>query len=289
MNSETPVIDWPAPAKLNLFLHITSRRDDGFHNLQTVFQFLDVADSLRFSVRADGVIRRDYAFPGVSEDADLVLRAASLLQHYSGVGLGADIELKKNLPLGGGLGGGSSDAATTLVALNMLWNTGLSLGALADLGLQLGADVPVFVRGQAAWAEGVGEALTPVKLPQAWFVVLIPAISVSTAEVFADPQLRRDCPAITIRDFLAGVAVHNVCESRVRAQYPEVDAALLALEAYAPARMTGTGACVFAVFESESAARSAYADLSAHWQGFVAQGMNQSPLMRCLKSLATSA
>ncbi len=286
MNSEFSIIDWPAPAKLNLFLHITSRRADGFHNLQTVFQFLDVADILRFSLREDGEIRRCYAFPGVSEEADLVLRAARLLQQYSGVSLGADIELQKNLPLGGGLGGGSSDAATTLVALNVLWKTGLSLSALAQLGLQLGADVPVFVQGQAAWAEGVGEALTPVELPQPWFVVLIPPINVSTAKVFADPQLRRDCPAITIPDFLAGVTVHNVCESRVRAQYPEVDAALLALEPYAPARMTGTGACVFAAFESESLARSAWADLSSSWPGFVAQGINQSPLIRCLNSCA---
>jgi len=242
-----------------------------------------------FSVREDGVIRRCYAFPGVSEEADLVLRAARLLQRHTGVSLGADIELEKRLPLGGGLGGGSSDAATTLVALNALWDTGLSLAELAGLGLQLGADVPVFVQGQAAWAEGVGEALTPVELPQPWFVVLIPPICVSTAGIFADPQLRRDCPAITIRDFLAGAAVHNVCEPRVRAQYPEVDAALIALEAYAPARMTGTGACVFAAFESEPAARSACSDLSAQWRGFVAQGVNLSPLRACLTSLAAPA
>ncbi len=288
MNSESPIIDWPAPAKLNLFLHITSRREDGFHNLQTVFQFLDFADILRFSVRMDGAICRAYDFPGVSEEHDLILRAARLLQRHTGISLGADIELEKNLPLGGGLGGGSSDAATTLVALNALWDTGLSLAALAELGLQLGADVPVFVQGQAAWAEGVGEALIPLELPQPWFVVLIPPICVSTAGVFADPQLRRDCPAITIRDFLAGAAVHNVCESRVRGQYPEVDAALVALEAYAPARMTGTGACVFAAFESESAARSACSDLGAQWRGFVAQAVNQSPLKRCLALFAAS-
>ncbi len=286
MNCKAPIINWPAPAKLNLFLHITSRREDGFHNLQTIFQFLNVADILRFSLRKDGKIRRCYAFPGVSEETDLVLRAARLLQKHTGVRLGADIELKKKLPLGGGLGGGSSDAATTLVALNAHWNAGVDLATLAELGLELGADVPVFVQGQAAWAQGVGEALTPVELSQPWFVVLIPPISVSTAEVFADPQLQRDCPAITIRDFLGGVAVKNVCESRVRAQYPEVDAALLALEAYAPARMTGTGACVFAAFESESAARSACLKLSAQWQGFVAQGMNQSPLNACLASFA---
>jgi len=284
VNTESSIINWPAPAKLNLFLHITSRRDDGYHNLQTVFQFLDYADGLHFLVREDGEIQRNYDFPGVDEDADLILRAARLLQQHTGIHLGADIELEKKLPLGGGLGGGSSDAATTLVALNTLWDTGLNLTELAGLGLQLGADVPIFVQGQAAWAQGVGEALTPVKLPEVWFVVLIPAINVSTASVFSDPQLRRDCPAITIRDFLAGTAVHNVCESRVRERYPEVDAALLALAAYAQARMTGTGACVFAAFESEQLARSAYADLSEQWQGFVAQGMNQSPLNTCLAS-----
>ncbi len=287
MNTQSSIIGWPAPAKLNLFLHITSRRDDGFHNLQTVFQFLNYADMLRFSPRDDGEIRRCYDFPGVSEDDDLILRAARLLQQHSGAGFGADIELEKKLPLGGGLGGGSSDAATTLVALNAIWRTGLSPDELAQLGLQLGADVPVFVQGQAAWAEGVGEALSPVKLPEPWYVVLIPQINVSTARVFSDPQLRRDCPAITIRDFLAGVAVHNVCESRVRTAYPEVDAALRALEAYAPARMTGTGACVFAAFDSELAARSACKSLSMQWQGFVAQGMNRSPLNSCLASFAS--
>ncbi|VAX09406.1 4-diphosphocytidyl-2-C-methyl-D-erythritol kinase [hydrothermal vent metagenome] len=282
VNTDPDIINWPAPAKLNLFLHITSQREDGFHDLQTVFQFLDYADILRFYPRNDGEIRRAYSFPGVSEEADLILRAARLLQQQTKTELGVEIELEKILPLGGGLGGGSSDAATTLVALNAIWNTGLSQDELAQLGLQLGADVPVFVQGQAAWAEGVGEALTPVELPQVWFVVLIPAINVSTASVFADPQLRRDCPAITIRDFLVGTTVLNVCEPRVREQYPEVDSALSALGEYAPARMTGTGACVFAAFESESAARSAYLDLSVQWQGFVAQGLNQSPLKASL-------
>ncbi len=279
MSTRHPRIDWPAPAKLNLFLHITSRRADGFHNLQTVFQFLDHADFLRFSPRADGRIRRVYDLPGVSEEADLILRAARLLQRHAGCSQGADIELDKRLPAGGGLGGGSSDAATTLVALNAIWDTGLDSDALAELGLQLGADVPVFVRGQAAWAEGVGEALTPLVLPEPWFVVLAPPVAVSTPGVFADPHLRRDCPAITIRDFLAGAAVQNVCEPVVRNRHPEVEAALQALESFAPARMTGTGACVFAAFDSEAAARSACSELSAQWQGFVARGMNRSPLL----------
>ena len=269
---------WPAPAKLNLFLHITGRREDGYHLLQTVFQFLDFGDRLRFNLRPDGQIQRLNTLPGVAPEADLVVRAASLLQQVCKSGQGVDIEVDKRLPMGGGLGGGSSDAATTLVALNQLWQCGLDLTVLAQLGLQLGADVPVFILGQAAWAEGVGEKLNPVDLPEPWFVVLCPPITVSTAEVFSAPQLRRDCPPITIRDFLAGGDVENVCEPLVRARYPEVDAALRDLERFAPARMTGTGACVFAAFEEEAAARQAYEALANKWPGFVARGRNTSPL-----------
>ncbi len=269
---------WPAPAKLNLFLHITGRRDDGYHLLQTVFQFVDFGDEICICLREDGQIRRLSELDGVPADSDLVVRAARLLQEKTGTGQGAEISVDKRLPMGGGLGGGSSDAATVLVALNRLWDCKLDEDALAELGLGLGADVPVFIREQAAWAEGVGEHLTPVSLPEPWFVVLCPPISVSTAEVFSAAQLRRDCPAITIRDFLAGGAVENVCEPLVRQQYPEVDAALRALGAHAPARMTGTGACVFAPFESEAVARRVFAELSASWPGFVARGCNVSPL-----------
>ncbi len=269
---------WPAPAKLNLFLHITGRREDGYHLLQTVFQFLDFGDRLRFCLREDGIIRRGSDLPGVAAEEDLVIRAARLLQQTAGIEQGVEIHVEKRLPMGGGLGGGSSDAATTLVALNRLWGCHLTESALARLGLQLGADVPVFIHGRAAWAEGVGEALVPVALPQPWFVVLCPPVTVSTAEVFSAPQLRRDCPPITIRDFLAGGPVENVCERLVRKQYPEVDRALHELAAFAPARMTGTGACVFAAFENEAGARQAYGELAHAWTGFVARGCNQSPL-----------
>ena len=284
--SDTHTIWWPAPAKLNLFLHITGRRADGYHLLQTVFQLLDFGDALRFHVTSDGVIARDYDLPGVSPGADLVVRAARLLQAHCHVTQGASLSLDKRLPAGGGLGGGSSDAATTLVALNCLWGCGLTSAELAQLGLQLGADVPVFVAGRTAWAEGVGEDLDPVELPERWFVVLIPAISVSTTKVFSDPQLIRDCPPITIRDFLAGQG-QNVCEPVVCAQYPEVAAALAALAHFAPARLTGTGACVFAAFDTEVLARSALAQLAGQWQGFVAKGVNTSPLLTTLQQVRT--
>ena len=272
---------WPAPAKLNLFLHITGRRADGYHLLQTVFQFVDFSDELHFTPRADGQIHRLSEVAGVPAEQDLVVRAARLLQQHTATSQGVDIELNKRLPMGGGLGGGSSDAATTLVALNRIWACGLDIEQLAGLGLQLGADVPVFIHGQAAWAEGVGEKLIPVELPEPWFVVLCPPVNVSTAKVFSDPQLIRDCPAITIRDFLAGVG-GNVCEPLVRKGWPEVGAALRDLSHFAPARMTGTGACVFAAFEQEETARAAWQQLSGQWPGFVARGKNTSPLLQML-------
>jgi len=275
-------ISWPAPAKLNLFLHIVGRRPDGYHLLQTVFQLLDIGDELRFRISGDGLFVRDYDLPGVSENDDLVMRAARALETRCGKGLGASIHLRKRLPAGGGLGGGSSDAATTLVALNHLWGCGLSIAELAAIGEELGADVPVFVYGHSAWAEGVGERLEPLELPPRWYVVLAPPISVSTAGVFSDPQLIRDCPPITIRDFLAGRG-RNVCEPIVSTRYPEVAAALQALSRYAPARLTGTGACVFASFDDEGAARSSWAELAEHWQGFVAKGINRSPLLASLQ------
>jgi 4-diphosphocytidyl-2-C-methyl-D-erythritol kinase len=282
--SVSDTITWPAPAKLNLFLHITGRRADGYHLLQTVFQLLDFGDELRFQVTPDGLITRDYELPGVSAETDLVVRAAQILQAHCQSSQGASIKLTKRLPSGGGLGGGSSDAATTLVALNYLWGCGLSPVELAQLGLQLGADVPIFVHGQSAWAEGVGERLEPIPLPERWFVVLAPKVSVSTAKVFSHPQLIRDCPPITIRAFLTG-AGQNVCESVVCAQYPEVAAALEALSHFAPARLTGTGACVFAAFDSEQIARSAWAKLASRWSGFVAKGVSTSPLQMTLQRM----
>lgn len=268
---------WPAPAKLNLFLHITGRRADGYHELQTVFQFLDKGDQLRFAPRDDGEIHRVGELVGVPEAQDMVVRAARLLQAESGCALGVDIHLQKHLPMGGGLGGGSSDAATTLVALNQLWGLNLPEDRLVELGLKLGADVPVFVRGHAAWAEGVGEQLTPLDLPETWFMVLVPAVHVSTAELFADPQLTRDARPIRIRDFLAGAGT-NVFEPLVRKRYREVDEALTWLGQFSPARLTGTGACVFAVFDTESVARSVEAQVNRRWAVFVAPGRNRSPL-----------
>ena len=268
---------WPAPAKLNLFLHITGRRDDGYHLLQTVFQFLDFGDELRFRLRADGAIHRVTDLPGVPPEQDLVVRAAAALQAAAGAAQGVDIEVTKRLPMGGGLGGGSSNAATVLVALNALWECGLSESELAAIGLKLGADVPIFVHGHAAWAEGVGEKLSPVDPPEPWYVVLAPQVTVSTAEVFSDPQLIRNCPPITIRDFLAGQGT-NVCEPLVRRRYPQVDAALEALSRYGTPRMTGTGASVFAAFGDEATARQALERLGDSWQGFVARGRNTSPL-----------
>jgi 4-diphosphocytidyl-2-C-methyl-D-erythritol kinase len=269
---------WPAPAKLNLFLHITGRREDGYHLLQTVFQFLDYGDSLSFQTSDSGLIHLLTPLPGVAAAEDLTVRAATLLQRESHCSLGVDIRIDKRLPMGGGLGGGSSDAATTLVALNHLWGIGLPVERLAELGLQLGADVPVFVRGQAAWAEGVGEKLTPVTLPEPWFLVLIPAAHVATGEIFNAPELTRDCHGITIRDFLGGHG-ENVCQPLVAKRYPAVAEALDWLGNYAKAMMTGTGGCVFAAFETETRAREVFEKRPEHWQGFVARGLNRSPLL----------
>jgi 4-diphosphocytidyl-2-C-methyl-D-erythritol kinase len=269
---------WPAPAKLNLFLHITGRRADGYHLLQTVFQFLDYGDELNFTLRNDGAVHRRTPLKGVPEEADLVVRAARLLQENTATSLGVDIEVIKRLPMGGGLGGGSSDAATTLVALNELWETDLSTDALADIGLSLGADVPVFVQGYAAWAEGVGEQLQAVDPPEPWYVVLTPAVSVATAAVFGAAELTRNCPPITICDFLSGEGT-NVCEPVVRERYPEVAQAIDWLGKFSPSRMTGTGGCVFAAFDDRPAAQAVLDQAPEEWQGFVARGRNRSPLL----------
>ena len=274
---------WPAPAKLNLFLHIAGRRADGSHLLQPVFQFLDHGDSLRFESLPGARIRRSGGAAEVPEHEDLCVRAARRLQQVGGVREGAHIILHKRLPLGGGLGGGSSDAATTLVALNRLWNVGLGEDDLAALGLELGADVPVFVRGRAAWAEGVGERLQPLDtLPEPWYCVIRPPVHVATAALFADPKLTRDCPPLKISDFLRG-AGGNVFEPVARERYPEVAQALDYLGRYAPARLTGTGACVFAAFSDPAGARRALEPLPAGWTGFVARGANRSPLLRRLQ------
>lgn len=269
---------WPAPAKVNLFLHVVGRRADGFHLLQTVFQFLGREDKIWFTVRRDGVVRRTSEVDGIPPEDDLVVRAAQRLQFLSGTSLGADIKLHKRLPVGGGLGGGSSDAATTLVALNQLWALGLSRQTLTDIGLSLGADVPVFIYGRSAWAEGVGEKLTPVILDEPWFLVVQPPCYVSTAEIFKAPDLTRNTPPIKIRDFLAGGG-RNDCEAVVRARYPEVAEVMDWLGSCVEARITGTGGCVFARFESERMAKEMLRELPNRWKGFVAKGMNRSPLL----------
>ncbi len=273
--------DWPAPAKLNLFLHITGRRADGYHELQSLFQFLDHGDGLDFRPTDDGLITLLDPIPGVPPEQDLIVRAARLLQAQGGMPHGVEIRLQKRLPMGGGLGGGSSDAATTLVALDRLWGLGLGVDRLAGLGLTLGADVPVFVRGFAAWAEGVGERLVPVSPPEPWYLVLVPNTHVDTGAVFRHPALTRNCPPITIADFLAGQG-GNVCEPVVRQLHPPVEAALDWLSARAEARMTGTGACVFAPFSTREAAGEVFEQRPPGWAGFIAQGCNRSPLMQRL-------
>jgi 4-diphosphocytidyl-2-C-methyl-D-erythritol kinase len=244
-----------------------------------VFQILDYGDELWFEPREDSEIRPCYQMPGVSPETDLIVRAARLLQRHSHCPLGVDIHLNKRLPMGGGLGGGSSDAATTLVALNRIWQLGLGVDELAALGLELGADVPVFIRGHSAWAEGVGEVLLPVELDEHWFLVVAPPVTVSTAEIFSAPELIRDTPAITIRDFLNGHSVGNTLQPVVEERYPPVKQALNWLNSHAQARMTGSGACVFARFDSREQAQQVLEQLPGEWQGFVARGVNRSPLL----------
>ncbi len=274
---------WPAPAKLNLFLHITGRRPDGYHLLQTVFQFLDYGDDLYFEPREDGRITRLNPLAGIPPEQDLTMRAANALQRTTGCQQGVGIGLTKRLPIGGGLGGGSSDAATVLVALNRIWGCGLSADELISLGLRLGADVPVFIYGYAAWAEGVGERLEQLDLPEPWFAVIKPPVEVSTAAVFAAPELTRNCTPITITDFLSRGG-ENVCEPVVRRRYPQIARALDWLDDFAPAHLTGTGSCVFARFPMRTDAQRVVDQLPMGWRGFVAKGLNRSPLQSRLET-----
>lgn len=275
----------PAPAKLNLMLHILGRRPDGYHELQTLFQFLDHGDELGFSLREDGEIHLRTEVPGVPHDSNLIVRAARSLQQASGTRLGADIWLDKRLPMGGGIGGGSSDAATTLLGLDHLWRTHLGEERLAELGLALGADVPVFVRGRAAFAEGVGERLQPVTLEEPWFLVAVPQVFVSTAEVFTDPELTRNSAPINLRSLLEGGS-RNDCQPVVEKRYPEVRNALMWLNKFTSARLTGTGACVFGSFPNRDDADKVARQLPATLPSFVAKGSNISMLHRSLESLA---
>ncbi|HEY6644161.1 4-(cytidine 5'-diphospho)-2-C-methyl-D-erythritol kinase [Povalibacter sp.] len=288
MNAESPreplgqSPPWPAPAKLNLCLHIVGRRADGYHLLQTAMQFIDLYDEVRFFVRPAGVVERLGGLSDVPADRDLVVRAARLLASHAQSAAGVAIELQKRIPVQAGLGGGSSDAATTLLALNHLWGTNLALDELAMLGLQLGADVPVFIRGHAAWAEGVGEQLTSIEPPENVFLVIKPQAAVSTVEIFQAAELTRNSPVTTIRAFLAGGG-RNDCTSTVRGRYPEVAEALDWLEEFGVAQLTGTGSCVFAAMPSESAASAALRRLPARWSGYVVRGLNRSPLLERLQ------
>jgi 4-diphosphocytidyl-2-C-methyl-D-erythritol kinase len=274
-----------APAKLNLFLHVIGRRDDGYHLLQTVFVLLDFGDTLRVTLRNDGRICRKTDLVGVNENDDLIVRAARKLQSISGIPLGADIELAKHIPMGGGLGGGSSDAASALLLLNRLWGLNLSRQKLQEIGAALGADVPFFIFGRNAWAEGVGERLQPVDIPLWWYVVLSPSAMVPTPWVFGQPELTRNTIPIKIADFsVSGLAAaRNDLQPVVLKQFPAVAASFAALCAVSQksifgARMTGSGACVFAAFESEQTARDAFQQLQPEYSGFVAQGLKNHPL-----------
>src|ERR1043166_13372 len=268
---------YPAPAKLNLFLHVIGRRADGYHLLQTVFRFIDFGDSLSFRPRADGIITRVNDIAGVPAADDLCVRAAHALKRAGGVAAGADITLHKRLPLGGGLGGGSSDAATTLMVLNRLWRLDWGRERLGELALCLGADVPAFVFGESAFAEGIGEQLTPLPRPAAWYVVLTPQIAVSTAAIFADPELTRTTIPIKICAFSMDQG-HNDLEPVASRRYPEIARHLSWLRQFGPAAMTGSGACVFAAFASEREARRVLAQLPAEMRGFAARGLDRHPL-----------
>ncbi|TDT59356.1 4-diphosphocytidyl-2-C-methyl-D-erythritol kinase [Enterobacter sp. AG5470] len=282
---------WPAPAKLNLFLYITGQRPDGYHTLQTLFQFLDYGDTLHIEPRHDGEIRLLTPIDGVPDADNLIVRAARMLMKRAAetgrlaAGSGADIAIEKRLPMGGGLGGGSSDAATVLVALNHLWRCNLRVDELAELGLTLGADVPVFVRGHAAFAEGVGEVLTPVNPPEKWYLVAHPGVSIPTPVIFKDPELPRNTPKRSIETLLK-CEFGNDCEVIARKRFREVDAALSWLLEYAPSRLTGTGACVFSEFDTESAARQVLEQAPEWLNGFVARGVNLSPLAQAIAGQA---
>jgi 4-diphosphocytidyl-2-C-methyl-D-erythritol kinase len=273
---------WPAPAKLNLFLHVTGTRPDGYHNLQTLFQLIDLCDDIGITVREDAVVERLAGPADVPPESDLVVRAARALQAASGSRLGASLRVRKRIPMGGGLGGGSSDAATTLVALNRLWGLDLPPARLAEIGLTLGSDVPVFVYGSSAWAEGRGELLTAVELPERWFLVIHPGVTVPTAQIFQAPELTRNSPAITLRAVFQ-TGGRNDCESVVRARFPEVAAALDWLERLVPARLTGTGACLFAQFATAIEAERIAAQVPDRWTSFVVRALNTSPVHERLR------
>jgi len=274
---------WPAPAKLNLFLHIVGRRADGYHLLQTVFQLLDWGDSVRLRPRQDGVIARLEGLADVLPEQDLAVRAALALRPRAGSELGADIAIEKHIPVGGGLGGGSSDAATVLLALNEIWRLQLSVDELAEIALPLGADVPLFVRGKSAWAEGIGEQLTPIDLPSRSYVVVDPRVHVPTGQLFQASELTRNTPRLTISGFLGGVETANVFAPVVRARFPQVAAALEWLSKFGDARLSGSGGCVFVGVESVEHARRIASECPAEFKAYCAQGVARSPLLDALR------
>ena len=285
--------EWPAPAKLNLFLHIIGRRADGLHNLQTVFQLLDWGDTIRLRVRDDGAIVRIGSNDGVPEDTDLAVRAARTLQQAGGISLGCEIEIIKRIPAGGGFGGGSSDAATVLVALNRLWKVGLDIDALATLGLTLGADVPVFVRGENAWAEGIGDKLQPLALSPAWYLLVDPGSHISTGELFRASDLTRDAQPVTIRDFTGGAPpgssrsgsnLENAFEPLLRRREPAIAAALDTLSTFGLARVTGSGGGCFVAFADRGSAQAALQALPSAMHAWIAQGVERSPLLDRLEA-----
>jgi 4-diphosphocytidyl-2-C-methyl-D-erythritol kinase len=280
--------DYPAPAKLNLFLHVVGRRDDGYHLLQSVFTLIDLYDSVHLRVRDDGVVHRVIDLPGVPAEQDLAVRAALMLKEASGTRRGVDIAVEKRIPIGGGLGGGSSDAATVLLALDRLWGTRYGPDALAELGAALGADIPFFLRGSTAWVEGIGERLTPLEIPRRWYLVLVPPVAVPTGAVFSDPELTRDTEPLKMEDFSArpmelrvfssADGFRNDLEAVVTGRYAAVGEHLQWLRRHADARMTGSGACVFAAFDSREAAESVRQQLPESMNGFVTQGLMHHPL-----------
>jgi 4-diphosphocytidyl-2-C-methyl-D-erythritol kinase len=277
----------PAPAKLNLFLHITGQREDGYHELQTIFQFIDRSDTLRFVTRNDHLIVLHTKMHGVPPEENLCVRAAKEMQKHDRKRRGVDIYLEKNIPIGGGLGGGSSDAATTIVGLNSLWELHLPHNQLLQLGVQLGADIPVFIKGKACWAEGIGEIMTPIDLAEPWYVVIIPPVTVPTAEIFFDKQLTRDTPKRKMAPSLVESG-HNDCEAVVSRRYPEVAEAMKWLNQYdhiGKSRLTGSGACVFAAFNNEQDARDVVNKVEAPFKAFAAKGQNTSPLLKSIESI----
>lgn len=278
----TKTTRWPSPAKLNLFLYINGQQENGYHELQTLFQFIDLCDHLTITANQSGQITLAPDIPGVKTEDNLIWKAATLLQQHSQCEFGAHIEIEKILPMGGGIGGGSSNAATVLVALNFLWQLNLSNDTLAALGVKLGADVPIFVHGFAAFAEGIGEKLHPVTPKELWYVLIKPEVSIATVDVFTHPDLVRNTPKQPIHTLLEAPYV-NDCEKIVRSVYPEVDYQLSWLLEYAPSRLTGTGACVFAEFNSEKEAQDVYSLIPDNATGFIARGMNTSPLNQTLE------